>query len=68
MRWCIPKYIKSPGVASFNPQLSDTIVLPCPAGTVESWFDVPVYDANGLFVVDYVSTRFCIPENLEPAG
>jgi hypothetical protein len=69
LRFCIPKYIKAPSTAGFNPVLSDTIVLACPAGTVESWFDVPVYDeATGLFVVDYVTTRFCIPENLPPAG
>jgi hypothetical protein len=68
VRFCIPKYIKSPATSGFNPVLSDTIILPCSAGTIESWFDVPVYDDNGLFVVDYVTTRFCIPENLEPAG
>ena len=68
VRFCIPKYIKAPTTSGFNPVLSDTIVLPCPAGTVESWFDVPVYDANGLFIVDFVTTRFCLPEGLEPAG
>jgi hypothetical protein len=66
--WCIPDFEKAPDASSFNPKFSDTIILPCPVGTIETWFDVPVYDANGLFVVDYVTTRFCIPENLPPAG
>jgi hypothetical protein len=68
LRFCIPKYIKTPTMSGLNPVLSDTIILPCPAGTFESWFDVPVYDEAGLFVVDYVTTRFCLPEGLEPAG
>jgi hypothetical protein len=40
----------------------------CPAGKVEVWFDVPVYDEEtGWWVVDYIPTRFCVPDDV-PAG
>jgi hypothetical protein len=68
VRFCIPRYIKLPGASNPNPIVSDTIILPCPAGTTESWFEMPVYDQEGLFVVDWVTTRVCVPEGLEPAG
>ncbi len=41
---------------------------PCPSGTVEVWWDMPIYDDNGLFVEDYVPARFCMPIDTQPAG
>ncbi len=65
VRFCIPSHERVPGsniVFGYTPN-------PCPAGKVEVWFDVPVYDEEtGWFVVDYIPTRFCVPENLNPAG
>lgn len=43
-------------------------VAPCPSGTFLSPFEMPVYDNNGLFVIDYKTVWFCIPNDLEPAG
>ncbi|MGE0545043.1 MAG: hypothetical protein AB7R89_33215 [Dehalococcoidia bacterium] len=40
----------------------------CPAGTVLIMWEKPVYDADGLFVVDWELVPYCIPEDLEPAG
>ncbi len=40
----------------------------CPSGTFLSPFDMPIYDEAGLFVVDYKTVWFCLPEDLEPAG
>ncbi|MEX2963886.1 hypothetical protein [Microbulbifer sp. TYP-18] len=41
---------------------------PCPSGTIEIWWDMPVYDRDGLFVIDSIPARFCLPVDLEPAG
>ena len=40
----------------------------CPAGSVATPFEMPVYDEEGLFVVCYETVSVCIPEDLEPAG
>ena len=29
---------------------------------------MPIYDADGLFVVGYETVWVCIPDDLEPAG
>jgi hypothetical protein len=42
--------------------------LSCPEGEVLVMFDMPVYDANGLFIVGYVPVPFCVDEDLEPVG
>lgn len=67
VRFCIPKYIKAPATGSINPVITD-IVLACPAGSIESWSDVPIYDPVTGLVKEFVPTRFCIPAGLEPAG
>jgi hypothetical protein len=66
VKFCVPSHERVPPgstlVFGYTPN-------PCPAGKIEVWFDVPVYDEEtGLFVVDYIPTRFCVPEGLEPAG
>ena len=43
------------------------LVTPCPAGSVVTPFEMPVYDKAGLFVVCYKTVSVCIPEDLEPA-
>ena len=48
--------------------INEFVFNPCPAGSVLTPFEMPVYDGNGLFVVDYETVWFCIPEDLEPAG
>ncbi|MPY91857.1 MAG: hypothetical protein GEV08_01995 [Acidimicrobiia bacterium] len=40
----------------------------CPEGTFLSPFEEPVYDDDGLFVVGYETTWYCLPEDLEPSG
>ncbi|MGI9285927.1 MAG: hypothetical protein ACR2P1_11105, partial [Pseudomonadales bacterium] len=52
----------------FRPSVKDFAPTPCPAGTEEIWWDAPVYDDEGLFVVGTIPTRTCIPQDLEPAG
>ena len=64
VRFCIPSHERVPPSTNilfgFTPNA-------CPAGKVEVWFDVPVYDEEtGWWVVDYIPTRFCVPEDLEP--
>lgn len=54
--------------AQFVGVIDNLTSSPCPAGTVPIWWDMPVYDDDGLFVINHVPTRTCIPENLEPAG
>ncbi len=44
------------------------LVAPCPSGTFISPFEMPIYDENGLFVIDYKTVWFCIPNDLEPEG
>ena len=44
------------------------IVTPCPAGSVATPFEMPVYDNAGLFVTCYKTVSVCIPEDLEPAN
>ena len=44
------------------------LVPRCPAGSVASTFEMPIYDESGLFVVCYEKVWICIPEGLEPAG
>lgn len=40
----------------------------CPAGTVLIMWEKPIYDADGLFVIDWELVPYCMPEDLEPAG
>jgi hypothetical protein len=40
----------------------------CPAGSVLTPFDMPIYDDNGLFVVGLETVWMCLPVDLEPAG
>ncbi len=40
----------------------------CPAGTTVVWFDMPVYDEQGLFVVDFKPTQLCVNLPAMPAG
>jgi len=49
-----------PAATSFAPR--------CPAGTVLSPFDMPIYDESGLFVVGFETVWVCVPADLEPAG
>jgi hypothetical protein len=49
-----------PGATSFAPR--------CPAGTVLSPFDMPIYDEKGLFVIGFETVWVCLPADLEPAG
>ena len=49
-----------------RPAIKDIFAGRCPAGTVPSQFDMPIYD--GLFVVDFEKVWFCLDEDLEPAG
>ena len=40
----------------------------CPEGSYLSPFEMPIYDADGRFVVGYETVWYCIPDDLEPAG
>jgi len=40
----------------------------CPEGSSLIMWDAPIYDEEGLFVVDSEPTPVCIPDNLEPEG
>ena len=40
----------------------------CPEGSSLIIWDAPVYDEEGLFVVDSEPTPVCIPDDLEPEG
>ena len=40
----------------------------CPAGTVATAFEMPIYDEPGLFVVGYETVWFCIDANNQPVG
>jgi hypothetical protein len=66
VNFCIPTRLKAPSAGGAI--IDDFIPNPCPSGTYEVWFDMPVYDEDGLFVVDYVPTRFCVSEGTLPAG
>lgn len=43
------------------------LVTPCPAGSVPTPFQMPVYDNAGLFVTCYKTISVCVPATLEPA-
>lgn len=73
--FCVPEFIVSNSSRTdpetkliIGPYLGDFEITPCPRGTEEIWWDMPVYDEQGLFVVGYQPTRTCIPEDLEPEG
>jgi hypothetical protein len=66
VNFCVPTRLKSPSAGGAI--VDDFIPNPCPSNTYEVWFDMPVYDDAGLFVIDYVPTRFCVPEGTLPAG
>lgn len=40
----------------------------CPEGTQLIIWNQPIYDEEGLFVVDHEPTPYCIDEDFEPAG
>jgi hypothetical protein len=40
----------------------------CPKGTTLTPFPMPIYDDDGLFVIDFRTVWFCLPADLEPAG
>lgn len=68
VQFCIPSHEQANAGGSAGIVLGFTQNL-CPVGTYEVWFDVPVYDdEHGWFIVDYIPTRFCVPEDLQPAG
>lgn len=77
VNFCVPTNIASgcgrecgteQATIAIKPASNDYDLAPCPAGTVEIWWDMPVYDEQGLFVVGHTPTRTCIPEGLDPAG
>ena len=43
------------------------LITPCPVGSVATPFEMPVYDAAGLFVTCYKTISVCVPQGLEPA-
>jgi hypothetical protein len=49
-----------PAATSFAPR--------CPAGTVLTPFDMPIYDEQGLFAIGFETVWVCLPADLEPAG
>lgn len=68
VKFCIPSYEQAFPTPGSSPARAFTGNL-CPTGTHEIWFDMPMYDAEtGLWVIGFVPTRFCIPDNLEVAG
>lgn len=40
----------------------------CPEGTYPKVAHYPVYDENGLFVIGWRASVFCMPIDYEPAG
>jgi len=52
----------------FAPSGATSFGARCPAGSVLSPFDMPIYDDQGLFVIGLESVWVCVPANLEPAG
>ncbi|NOZ52191.1 MAG: hypothetical protein GXP08_03445 [Gammaproteobacteria bacterium] len=54
--------------AARRPLIADEIVAPCPKGTSRSPFEMPIYDDDGHFVVDYKTVWFCIRDDLQPEG
>ncbi len=40
----------------------------CPEGSSLIMWDAPIYDEEGLFVVDTEPMPVCIPDDLEPEG
>ena len=47
---------------------TEVIVDRCPEDTVLTPYDMPIYDEDGLFVIGYKKTWFCLPVDLEPEG
>lgn len=78
VNFCIPKYTVNASQfvsrlgkhvqLNIDPVYEGYGVTPCPEGTEEVWWDMPIYDEQGLFVIDHVPARVCVPEDLEPAG
>ena len=48
-----------------EPQFPD---IECPEGTYLVIWDQPIYDDEGLFIIGYEPTPYCIDEDTEPAG
>jgi hypothetical protein len=40
----------------------------CPAGTIATAFQMPIYDDDGLFVIGYETVWYCIDADTRPAG
>ncbi|NCJ05858.1 hypothetical protein GS597_04900 [Synechococcales cyanobacterium C] len=40
----------------------------CSPDEFMSFWDKPIYDADGLFVVGWEKVSICLPKDLEPAG
>lgn len=53
----------SPGFGGFG-VLRDR----CPEGQKPSSWQKPIYDKDGLFVIDWQTVATCIPKGLPPAG
>jgi hypothetical protein len=63
-----PGVIVAPPPASGPASPIGRFLGPCPPGTILIWFEQPVYDRAGLFVIGHKLVPYCIPEDLEPAG
>lgn len=54
---------------SLNPSMGTVLkAKDCPEGTYLVMFKMPIYDAQGLFVIDHKLVPYCIDENTVPAG
>ncbi|HEX7276731.1 MAG TPA: hypothetical protein VF244_05095 [Acidimicrobiales bacterium] len=51
-----------------TPVSGPTGFISCAAGYHPSPFEMPIYDADGRFVIGHKTVWFCIPDDLEPAG
>lgn len=54
--------------ASGLPSIAPVYAVQCPDGTTMTSFEMPIYDARGLFVVGYETVWFCIDDGLTPTG
>ncbi len=51
-----------------NQSHPSTITIACPEGWVLTWYEQPIYDEEGLFVIGWEKVSMCLPEDLEPVG
>ncbi len=47
---------------------SGNFIQRCAEGEILTWYEEPIYDEQGLFVVDWKKVRVCVPEDLTPEG